>query len=94
MINEDIMFIMNFQRIGIEFILLMSIKFPWKALFFNLPFVFLNESPLVSFSLSKPKLPHSSAASPYFPLAWNELSLSSFLMGPTSSLLILEKDCL
>ena len=79
---------------GMEFILLISIRFPWKALFLSFPLVFLNESPLASLSLSNPKFPHSSAASPYFAFAWKELSFNSALIGPTSSLFILEKDWL
>lgn len=65
---------------------------PWKALFFSLSFVFLNESPRVSFSLSWPYLPHSSPPLPYLNLASKELSWSWVLIGPTSSIFILENE--
>lgn len=49
-INDD-------HAIGMELILLMSMSAPWKALFFSFPFVFLKESPLVSFNFSYPNCP-------------------------------------
>lgn len=82
------------QRMGMELILLMSMRAPWKARFFSLPFVFLNASPLVSLSLSYPNCPQWSAYCPNLALAWKELSFSSSLIGPTSSILILENDFL
>ena len=79
---------------GIEFILLTSIIIPWNALFFSFPFVFLKESPRVSFNLSKPNWPQLSAYCPNLAFAWNELSFSSSLIYPTSSTFILEKNFL
>lgn len=77
---------------GMEFILFMSISAPWNARFFSLPFVFLNASPLVSFSLSYPNCPQWSAYCPNLAFAWKELSLSYSRIGPTYSMFILEKD--
>ena len=76
---------------GTELISLMLMPEPWKALFFSFPFVFLNESPLVTFSLSYPYCPHESPT-PYLAFASNVLSLLLSGMWPTSSSLILEKN--
>ncbi len=69
----------------------MLIPEPWKALFFSFPFVFLKESPLVTFSLSYPYCPQASPT-PYLALASKVLSLLYSGIWPTYSALILEKN--
>ena len=74
----------------IEFTALKSMLAPWKALFFNFPFVFLKDSPLVSFSFQYPNLPHSSPPCPNLNLASKELSFRVSGISPIYSGFILE----